>query len=94
MHSGDGWTLDIPSFVIGWGIAWYFGVILGRIRKERGTMQLIDRGMTVQTKQTPRQVFILADAAFWRYVGYWILFLVSMVIFVAGIVYVLYGPPN
>ena len=94
MHTDGGWTLDIPSFFIGWGIAWYFGLILARIRKERVTMQKTDKYMTVETKQTPRQVFILADAAFWRCLGYWILFIISVVIVFGGIIYMLYGSPD
>ena len=89
MNGDNHWVLDLPSFFIGWGIAWYFGIILARIRKERGAMQQINRRMTVQTQQTPRQVFKLADAAFWRYVGYWILFIVSAVLFLTGMTYVL-----
>jgi hypothetical protein len=93
MNSGDRWTLDLTSVVIGFLVAVYLGWIVQRIRKERVTMQKTDKYMTVETKQTPRQLFILADAAFWRYLGYWILFIVSAFI-VGYIVYVLYVRPN
>ena len=80
------WTLDIPSFLLGFLISGYLGWILQRIRRNRGTMDAPNYPMAVYTRNTPSHVFAAARAAFWRFLGWWAIMVFSF----GAIVWIMY----
>lgn len=85
MNPQEPWTLDIWSFGIGFLVAMYLGYLIRQMERRRITMERRDQSMNVPTRNTPRDVFIAASAAFMQWLGLLLLLLFSLVVIGVGL---------
>lgn len=76
----------VQGFVVGFFVAGLLGFLLGRVRYYRKMMGAADRPQAVTTKQTPRQIMTASSRA-----GcFWVIWLVLLLVVVAGSIYLLF----